>query len=36
LQAIGVEIGQAIIVVGFLLLIPFLKREKTEEKLAAR
>ena len=36
LQAIGVEIGQAIIVVGFLLLVPFLKREKTEEKVAAR
>lgn len=36
LQAIGVEIGQAIIVVGFLLLVPFLKREKTEEKVAAK
>ena len=36
LQAIGVEIGQAIIVVGFLLQVPFLKREKTEEKVAAR
>jgi len=36
LQAIGVEIGQAIIVVGFLLLVPFLKWEMKEGKVAAR